>query len=238
MDERARRDTGAVAALKRSAYFRKLPPSELERLARRCRPRSLKRGEHAFEAGDPCAGLLVIAEGAVEMRQISPRGREQVLHAEGAGATLGEAPLFDGQGYIASAVAVAPTRLLLLPRDTILDLCRRRPDVSLAMLEAMARRVRGFAALAEDLAFRQVIERLARHIEVGAGVAGQPLTPGAVVHLGLTHEQLAARLGTVRELVSRAFRQLERSGAVKRSRSRVMIRDPERLAEIARAGAT
>jgi CRP-like cAMP-binding protein len=237
MDERVCRDKGAVAALKRSAYFRKLPSSELEALARRCRSRALKRGEHAFEAGDACPGLLVIAEGAVEMRQISPRGRQQVLHAEGVGATLGEAPLFDGEGYVASAVAVAPTRLLLLPRETILQLCRRHPEVSLAMLEAMARRVRRFAALAEDLAFRQVIERLARHIELAATIGGRPLSPGAVLDLGLTHEHLAARLGTVRELVSRAFRQLERSGAVKRTRSRVTIRDPERLAEIARAGA-
>jgi CRP-like cAMP-binding protein len=171
------------------------------------------------------------------MRQVSPRGREQVLHAEGAGATLSEAPLFDGQGYIASAVAVAPTRLLLVPRDTVLDLCRRRPDVSLAMLEAMARRVRRFAALVEDLAFRQVTERLARHIEAAAVTAGRSLSPGVVVDLGLTQEQLAARLGTVRELVSRAFRQLERGGAIKRTRSLVVIRDPERLAEMARGGA-
>jgi len=239
MDERVGRDKGAVAALKRSAYFRKLPSNELAALARRCRSRAFKRGEHAFEAGDACPGLLVIAEGAVEMRQISPRGREQVLHAEGVGATLGEAPLFDGQGYVASAVAVAPTRLLLLPRETVLDLCRRRPGVALAMLEAMARRVRRFAALAEDLAFRQVIERLARHLELAASIAGgRPPSPGAVVDLGLTHEQLAARLGTVRELVSRAFQQLERGGVVKRSRSRVTIRNPERLAEIARAGAS
>lgn len=237
MDARARRDPWAVAALKRAAYFRKLPIAELERLARRCHPRTLKRGEHAFEAGDACTGLLVIAEGAVEMRQVSPRGREQVLHAEGVGATLGEAPLFDGQGYIASAVAVAPTRLLHVPRAAVFDLCRRRPDVSLAMLEAMARRVRRFAALAEDLAFRQVIERLARHIETDAREVGQSLSPAAVVDLTLTQEQLASRLGTVRELVSRAFRQLERSGAVKRNRSRVVIRDPERLAEIARGGA-
>lgn len=226
-----------IAALKRAAYFRSLPAAALEGLARHCRLRVLKKGERAFEAGDACPGLLVIAEGAVEMRQISPRGREQVLHAEGVGATLGEAPLFDGQGYIASAVAIAPTRLLLLPRDSVLDLCRRRPDVALAMLETMARRARRFAALAEDLAFRQVIERLARHIELAASIAGRPPSPGAVVDLGLTHEQLAARLGTVRELVSRAFSQLERGGAVKRSRSRVTIRDPEHLAEIARAGA-
>src|ERR1700687_3814330 len=103
MHARAPRDQWAVAALKRVAGFRKLPAAELERLARRCRPRALKRGEHAFEAGDSCPGLLVIAEGAVEMRQVSPRGREQVLHADGVGATPRGAPLCDGRGCMSSA---------------------------------------------------------------------------------------------------------------------------------------
>jgi CRP/FNR family cyclic AMP-dependent transcriptional regulator len=224
-------------ALRRVAYFRSLPEAELTRLARRCRQRALRRGERAFEAGDACRGLLVVAEGGVEMRQVSPRGREQVLHAEGAGATLGEAPLFDGQGYIASAVAVVPTRLVLVPREAVLDLCRRHPAVALSMLEAMARRVRRFAGLVEDLAFRQVTERLARHLEASAAASGAPVSPGTVVDLMLTQEQLAARLGTVRELVSRALAQLERAGAIKRSRSGIVIRDPGRLAEAARGGA-
>jgi len=148
------------------------------------------------------------------------------------------APDLSGTRYeLISVLGEGGMGVVFLARDAVLDLCRRQPDVALAMLEAMARRVRRFAALAEDLAFRQVIERLARHIEADATVAGQSLSPGAVVDLGLTQEQLASRLGTVRELVSRAFRQLERSGAVKRTRSRVVIRDPERLAEIARGGA-
>lgn len=237
----ARRAAGAgeavAPALRRVPYFRSVPAGELARLARRCSQRALRKGEHAFEEGDPCHGLLVVAEGAVEMRQVSPRGREQVLHAEGADATLGEAPLFDGQGYIASAVAIAPTRLVLVPREAVLDLCRRYPAVALAMLTAMARRVRRFAGLVEDLAFRQVTERLARYVEAAAAAAGLPLSPGTALDLGLTQEQMAARLGTVRELVSRAFTQLERGGAIKRSRSRVVIRDPARLAEAARGGA-
>ena len=184
-----------------------------------------------------CRGLLVVAEGAVEMRQVSPRGREQVLHAEGPGATLGEAPLFDGQGYIASAVAVEPTRVVLVPKEDVLELCRRHPAVALSMLEAMAKRVRRFAGLVEDLAFRQVTERLARHIEASAAASGVPVASGGVVDLALTQEQLAARLGTVRELVSRALSQLERAGAIKRVRSGIVIRDPGRLAEAARGGA-
>jgi CRP/FNR family transcriptional regulator len=226
-----------LEALRRVEYFRSVPAADLARLARRCRPRALKPGEHAFEAGDACHGLLVVAAGAVELRQVSPRGREQVLHAEGAGATLGEAPLFDGEGYIASAVAIEPSRLVLVPREIVLDLCRRYPSVALAMLEAMARRVRRFAGLVEDLAFRQVTERLARHIEAGAAASGRRVSPGTVVDLALTQEQLAARLGTVRELVSRALGQLERAGAIKRGRARIVIRDPGRLAEAARGGA-
>jgi CRP-like cAMP-binding protein len=229
--------TSAIDTLRRVAYFRSLPASELARLARRCRHRSLRRGERAFDAGDACRGLLVVAEGAVEMRQVSSRGREQVLHAEGAGATLGEAPLFDGQGYIASAVAIAPTRLVLVPKEAVLDLCRRHPAVALSMLEAMAKRVRRFAGLVEDLAFRQVTERLARHLEASAAASGALMVQGAVVDLALTQEQLASRLGTVRELVSRALSQLERAGAIKRSRAGVVIRDPGRLAAAARGDA-
>jgi CRP/FNR family transcriptional regulator len=187
--------------------------------------------------GDACRGLLVVAEGAVEMRQVSSRGREQVLHAEGAGSTLGEAPLFDGQGYIASAVAVEPTRIVLIPKQAVLDLCRRHPAVALSMLEAMAKRVRRFAGLVEDLAFRQVTERLARHLEASAAASGALMAQGIVVDLGLTQEQLASRLGTVRELISRALSQLERAGAIKRSRAGVVIRDPERLAAAARGDA-
>lgn len=226
-----------IDALRKVAYFRGLPVAELARLARRCRQRALKRGEHAFETGDACRGLLVVAEGAVEIRQVSLRGREQVLHAEGAGATLGEAPLFDGGGYIASAVAVEPSRLVMVPKDAVLDLCRRHPAVALSMLEEMAKRVRRFAGLVEDLSFRQVTERLARHIEASAAALSTPATPGTIVDLALTQEQLAARLGTVRELVSRALAQLERAGAIKRSRARIVIRDPGRLAEAARGGA-
>lgn len=226
-----------LAALRRVAYFRSVPAAELARLARRCRQRALERGEHAFEEGDACRGLLIVAKGAVEMRQVSPRGREQVLHAEGAGATLGEAPLFDGQGYIASAVAVEPTGLVLVPKEAVLELCRRHPAVALAMLEAMAKRLRRFAGLVEDLAFRQVTERLARHLEASAAASGASVAAGTVVDLALTQEQLAARLGTVRELVSRALSQLERSGAIKRSRAGIVIRDPGRLAEAARGDA-
>lgn len=188
-------------------------------------------GETLFEEGQPCRGLIIVADGRVEVRQISFRGREQVFHTEGAGAALGEGPLFDGGAYIATAVAVVPTRALFLPRAEILRLCQRRPAVAIAMLKTLARRVRHFAGIVSDLAFRPVSERLARYL---ATSFGEPIKPGVSVELTLTQTQLAARLGTVRELVARAFAELEESGVISRDRSHVIIRDPVRLAALAR----
>lgn len=191
-----------------------------------CRPRTLEAGQTLFEEGAPCTGLFIITAGRVEVRQVSWRGREQVFHAEGPGATLGEGPLFDGGGYIASAVAAAPTRVLFLARPHVLALCRRHPAVALSVIEALARRVRHFADLVSDLAFRPVRERVAHYLGTASG---SPLVAGTEMTLDLTQAQLAARLGTVRELVARALAQLERAGVISRAGRRVIIRDPVRL---------
>ena len=221
--------------LRRVSYFASVPAAELDRLATKCTARSFAPGELLFQEGERCRALFVIAEGLVELSQISVRGREQVFHTEGPGATLAEAPLFDGGGYIASAVALEPTRALLVARADVVALCRRHPAVALAMLTTMARRVRHFASIVSDLAFRPVTERLARYL---ASAGERAPVSGARIDLGLTQSQLAARLGTVRELVARAFAELERSGVIARHRSRITIRNPDRLMAIARGERT
>jgi CRP/FNR family transcriptional regulator len=220
------------------AYFGSLPAPELADLAGRCRGWTLGRGEPVFTEGEPCDGLFVIAEGTVEVRQTSGTGREQVLHSEGPGATLGEGPCFDRGGYVASAVAIGPTRVLFLPRAALLELCHRRPAVALALLETLARRMRRFAELARSLAFREVTQRVARHLEAAARGDGPALRRETSFELALTQEQLAARLGTVRELVARALGQLRRAGVIAQRRRRVTILDPVRLAALGRGEAT
>jgi CRP-like cAMP-binding protein len=226
------------AVLARVPYFESLSPAEVRALGRRGARRAVAQGDRVFTEGEPCLGLFVIIEGTVDVRQTSEAGREQSLHTEGSAATLGEVPLFDGGGYLASAVAAAPTQLLVLPRAVILALCRRRPAVALAFLETLAQRVRRVAALAADLAFREVTERVARHLEAAARDTGRPVAAGTAFELAFTQEQLATRLGTVRELVARALARLRRSGAIAQRGRRVTILDPVQLATHARGGAT
>ena len=146
---------------------------------------------------------------------------------ESAGATLAEVPVFDGGGYVATAVAEKDTQLLFVPRPALLDLCRRRPEIALGVIAVLARRVRTFAATIEDLALRDVTARLARFLLTEAPREGD------VVDLSGTREEVAFRLGTVRELVSRSLSQLRAAGLVVVRGRRVQLIDERRLAALA-----
>lgn len=108
------------------------------------------------------------------------------------------------------------------------------PRGALALLETLARRVRRFAELAGDLAFREVTERVARYLQATAAAGGEAVAPRAEIELALTQEQLAARVGTVRELVARALAQLRRGRVIAQRRRRITILDPGRLAALGR----
>jgi CRP-like cAMP-binding protein len=209
-------------------YLATVPPGELRRLADRCVWRSVARGGVIFREGEPARGLFVIGEGRVKLSRLSPGGREQVLHVEGAGASLGEVPVFDGRGYVATAVALTGARVLFVERDALFELCRRRPDVALGVIAVLAHRLRRFAALIADLALRDVTERLAGFLLVEAGPAG------AAFEIG-TQDEVAARLGTVRELVSRSLARLARAGLIARAGRRVRVLDADGLRRLADA---
>ena len=143
-------------------YLASLPTRERTDLARRCRVRTFTRGAIVFSEGQSATGVWVVLAGRVRLVRSSPRGREQVLHTESAGATLAEVPVFDGGGYVATAVADVDARLLFVPGSDLLALCRRRPDVAFGVIGVLARRLRGFAALIEDLALRDMTARLSQ----------------------------------------------------------------------------
>ena len=175
----------------------------------------------------------MVLEGRVKVFRLSARGRAQVLHTEGPGTTLGEVPLFDRGGYVASASPVGRARLLWLPRAEVEALRRRRPEVALAIIATMARRVRAFAALAGDLAFREVHERLALFLLEETRRSGQPTPRGLEVNLPGTRDDVAAHIGTVRELVSRSLARMQREGLLALRGRRVVLLDVGRLAALA-----
>ena len=224
--------------LGRVPYFRVLSARKRGALARRFRSVAFARHESVFVEGEPCDGLWIVVEGRLKVFRTSPRGREQVLHVEGPGATLGEVPLFDMGGYVASATTLSAARLIWVPRRELEDLCREHPEVALAIIATMARRVRAFAGLAGDLALRPVQARLGRLLLEEARRVGRQTPRGLELTLPGTRDEIAARIGTFREPASCALSALARQGLVTVSGRHVLVRDVRGLEEVAGEGVT
>jgi CRP-like cAMP-binding protein len=205
----------AVGALKAQPYFRALDPTELERLARTLIEREFKKDEIVFLEGEPCQGLYIVRAGSVKIFKLSPEGREQVLSYTRAGGSFNEVAVFDGGPNPANVSAAEETTLWIVPRAAVIDLIQRNPVVALAIIQNLGMRLRHLVGLVEDLSLRQVSARLAKLLLETASGQSRPLT----------QQEMAARLGTVREMISRSLRQMEMRGLVKVERGRIVIVD-------------
>lgn len=206
--------TSVVDLLRNVPFLAELDARTLELLASRCVPRAVGAGFILFRSGDTCNGLYLVIEGRVRIFRTSPDGREQTLAVEGPGRPVAELPLVDGGTYPASASTLVPSRLAFLPRADFEHAFRSDPDVASAVLVALGTRLRHFVQLVETLAFRDVAARLAMLLADYAERDGR--ASDGVVHLELmrTQEELASEIGTARESVSRALKQLRSQGMV------------------------
>lgn len=225
--------TDKIAALRRTLLFGSLADEELRALASRAVERRLAREEVLFIAGEEASGLYVVVSGAVRAFRAGPDGREQVIHTEGAGATLAELPVFDDGTYPATAVADEESVVLFLAKGDVQAVCLEHPKITLAALKMLAGRLRRHAELVEALSLREVGQRLANLLLTEAKARGQRLEKGVAFDLLMTNGQIAARVGSVREVVSRALTRLQQDELIVIENRRVTIPDEGLLAAYA-----
>ena len=225
--------TDKIAALRRTGLFGGLNESELDSLAKRAVEHRLNRGEILFMAGDEAAGLFVIAEGSLRAYREGVDGREQIIHVERAGATIAELPVFDDKPYPSTVAAEEESIVLFLAKRDVRALCLTNPEVALTALKLMAGRLRKCAELVEALSLREVDQRLARWLLTESRTRGQRLTDCLELNLVLTNQQIAAHIGSVREVVSRALARLQQNGLIEVEGRHVVIRDEAALAVFA-----
>jgi len=219
-----------VSLLQEIPLFAELDEEALVQLAARCVTRHVGSGHVLFTTGEECRGLYMIQAGRVRIYRTDPTGREQVLHVEGPGRAVAELPLFDGGSYPASAVTIEESTLVFLPRAAFESLYRTQPDIAQAVIRALGRRLRHLVHLTETLAFRDVAARLAMLLVGYAERGGRQTAGGVEIELDRTQEELAHEIGTARESVSRAMRQLRYKGLIEPlERNRLLIPDVQRL---------
>jgi CRP-like cAMP-binding protein len=206
------------ASLSQIALFAGLTGDELQVLAQRAVERRFAAEEVLFWEGEPCAGIFLIVQGSVKIFRISPGGREMMLALETAPSTVAELPLFDGGPYPASVRAAEPVVTLFINKSDFQQVCRQYPDVALKVLAVVGRRLRHLVGLVESMTFGSVTQRVARLLLDASRQAGADK-----FDLPLTHQEMASRLGTVREVVSRNLGRFRAEGLIRIQGHQVQI---------------
>ena len=202
--------------LRRNLYFDELPEEMLREIAGHTQLRNFERGEILFWEDDRCAGLHIIEEGSVKLYRISPQGRQYIIRVLQEGDTCNEVPAFDGGTNPVNVETLERSKVWVIEADMLRALVKAHPDFALKVLSNFGKNLRGMVRMVSEMAFYQVTNRLARLISELPAEDPRP---------HWTQEQLAAQLGTVREVVARSLKELERSGAIRIEDRRIHIED-------------
>lgn len=218
----------AVAHLLSSIpYFAHLDAQALSAIAGSAIQRKYAVDQVVLLEGEPSSGLFVVQEGWLKSVKTSPEGREQVMRVVGPG------DVFNAIGALArptnpgTVITLEPATLWILQRETLLQLLEEHTDLAWMIIQALAERVQRLMSQVEDLSLRSVETRLARLLlEEATGAT-------FVRRRWDTQAEMAARLGTVLDVLNRVLRRLAADGVIEVERHRILILDQERLAAIA-----
>ena len=200
--------------------FAGLSEAEVEALAERALEKRFAAGDVLFHEGDRCHGIFLLGKGRVRIFKTSPSGREVMLAVESAPSSVAEVPLFDGGPYPATVTAVDDVVAYLISTQDFRKFCLEHPEVALTVLAAVGARLRQLVGVVEAVTFGSVRQRLARTLLDFSRQANRSSFP-----LNETHQELASRLGTVREVISRNLSRFQAEGMIRLGRKEVKILD-------------
>ncbi len=213
-----------IEHLKSIHYFSGLSPAELESIKHHVFEKSADRGELILLEEEPAEAIYFVVSGALKAFKTSAEGKEQVLCLLRPGDSFNDVPIFDSGPNPASVIAMSPVTLYGISKTDIQTLLREYPGIAINIIKGLAEKVRRFVSLVEDLSFRHVIGRVAKLL---LEYAGDGASPGP----RLTQQDMAAIVGTAREVVGRSLKTLEEEGAIKMERHRIVITNKEALKE-------
>lgn len=205
--------------------FRALPAEGMEELGQAMSHRHLEKGEILVTSGDPVAHLVVVARGSLKLVHTSRSGREQVVRVLGPGEFLGEMALFTLARYEGDLVALESAEVCMLPRQAVQDVLKRHHSVALRLVEALAQRQAESEQLIADLGLRDVGQRLVAELlrlAAGEGTVDH-LESGVKVHVPVPWAEMAFRLGTTPESLSRRLKSLAQQGLIEQIGTRNII---------------
>lgn len=214
-----------IDTLRRVSFCTDLPEATLRALAAIAVPLHRPVGAVIQLEGDPAEAMYIVAQGRVKIARLAANGREQVLHVAAPGHHFNTVPIFDGGPCPANAEALTDVRLLMLPLRDLRAVVESQPALALAFLKEFTGRLRHLVNLVDELSLHTVQGRLAHLVleQAEAAERGEEVPP-------LTQAEMAAQLGTVREMVARTLKSFDALGLIRMERGVITVLDRDGLA--------
>jgi CRP/FNR family transcriptional regulator len=221
--------TITVQILSKLPLFSGLGNDALLEIVPHIHERAFSPGQVVILEGEPCQVVYFVAQGVVRTSRLSPEGREHVLAYLGPGEPFNLVPALDDGPSLSTVDAVTDTRLYTIPCERFQRIMRDHHEVALAALERLAAEVRRLSDMVEDLALHTVRTRLARFLLAHALAELGEVADGKQRPKRWTQEEVAAQIGTVRDVVGRTLRAFANDGLIRRERGRIVVVDREGL---------
>ncbi len=228
MDKRM--DLAALAErLGRVRHFQHLAASDCMAIVSAGTIRTFPAGSLIFREGEPCAGMWVLFSGHVHLNKLGPNGRQSLVTSIDPVIMFNEVTVIDGGVNLTTAVAVQDCTMWQIDHEHFQGLLHRYPEVGLGLLRVLATRTRLLMSHYEDLSFRSVLARTAKMLLDLSSYGKQPIDRSE--H---PNSELAARISTVPEALSRSLQVFKKTGDIASSRTTIMVCAPSTLAELAK----
>jgi CRP/FNR family transcriptional regulator len=222
-----------IEALKRCPLFAGLKEEDLKKIKAVASLKRVGKKQILFSDGEEARGFYVILSGKVKLFKISPEGKEQILHVVSPPEAFAEAALFLEGNYPAFAETLTDSQLLFFPKRDFIQLIERNPQLSINMIVSLSYFLRKFASLIEELSLKEVSSRVAKYlIDLSLKSAKEGRSPKEI-DLDLSKSQLASKLGTISETLSRSLAKMKAKKIIDVKKNRILILNREALEAVA-----
>lgn len=211
--------------------FQSLSPSELDSVQTCLREKSFRKGEFLFMEGQCCERVFIVRSGRVKLFRTASSGREQTLETLEPGDTCACNPGSLKWNCQSSAQALTPCTVWFLNRDDYVRMVQNNSKMSHTLNQLFAERLVNYSSLIEEVSLKDVKKRLVKFL-LDMLQENQSKSAGGMLFLPFTREEIAQRLGTVRETVARYLSQLERAGVIQIKPKQIIVKDKKALAKL------
>ncbi|MBI4477849.1 MAG: Crp/Fnr family transcriptional regulator [Acidobacteria bacterium] len=218
--------------IRRTTIFRRLSADDRQRLAAVASLREFDKGALLFSEGDPSDYLYTVVTGRVKVFKTTARGTDVILEIFGPGDPVGAVAVYESRAYPASAVALEPTTVLLIPRQSFFSLLETYPTMVRGLLTGLTHRLVELTNRLTELSGGRVEARLARFFLKLTDDIGQRHPEGTFIPMALSRQELADMIGTTIETSIRIMSRWGKENVVRTEKDGFLVVDRQALESI------